>query len=173
MKYLKKTVIVVGILCMVCYGVLVLINGYPVVLNFSRNIQNPTVAYIKGQSIYPLSDFDFNSGKWSAYLLISEEDYRLIKGDLSGSKLFTDDLSILNILKKECEFTYTDGDLSTVTSSFILYKNGKKEFETGIVIEKSLQGFQNENYGWISSKNNLIDVFNKFNKIKSPFIVLK
>ena len=173
MKYLKRIVMVAGLLCTVCYGVLVLITGYPVVLDLSSNIQSSTTTYIKGQSINPLSDFDFNSGKWSAYLLVSNEDYKFIKGNLSGNKLFTNDISVLNLLKKECEFTYTDGDLATVTSSFILYKNGIKVFDTGIVIEKSIQGFQNQNYGWITSKHDLKNIFNRFNKIKSPFVILK
>ena len=106
-------------------------------------------------------------------MLLSNDDYELIKGDLCSNKLFTDDISILNILKKRCKFIYTGGDLSTVTSSFILYKNGTRVFETGVVIEKSLQGFQNQNYGWITSKYNLINIFNRFDKLRSPFTILR
>jgi len=173
MKYLKKTMIIVCLLCAVCYGLLVLILGYPVVLNISSNVQHPTTTYFKNQTINPLNSFDFNSNDWIAYLLINNEDYKLIKGDLIGSKLITKDISVLNLLKKECEFTYTKGDLCTATSSFVLYKNGNKVFETGVVIEKSMQGFQSQDYGWITSKHNLIKVFNRFDKIKSPLVILK
>ena len=173
MKYFKRIIVIVSSLCVVSYGVLVLIIGYPVVLNISPNIHHSTATCIKGQSVSPLSGFDFNSGKWSAYLLMSNEDYKLIKGDLIGCKLMTNDISILDRLKKECEFTYTDGDIATVTSSFILYKDGNKVFETGIVIEESMQGFQSQDYGWITAKHNLINAFNGFNKIKSPMIILK
>jgi hypothetical protein len=173
MKYLKRIMIIVCLLCMACYGLLAMILGYPVVLNISSNVQCPTITYIKGQTINPLNIFNFSSDEWTAYLLISNEDYKLIKGDLIGSKLVTKDISVLNLLKKECEFTYTDGDLSTVTSSFVLYKNGEKVFETGLVIEKSMQGFQSQDYGWITAKHNLINAFNRFDKIKSPMVVLK
>ncbi|SUC11669.1 hypothetical protein [Prevotella pallens] len=173
MKFLKRIVLVVCLLCAVCYGGLALITGYPIILDLSPNIQSSTENYIKGQSINPLNNFNFNSGKWEAYLLLSNDDYELIKGDLCSNKLFTDDISILNILKKRCKFIYTGGDLSTVTSSFILYKNGTRVFETGVVIEKSLQGFQNQNYGWITSKYNLINIFNRFDKLRSPFTILR
>lgn len=173
MKYFKRIVVIVSLLCVVCYGSLVLIIGYPVVLNISPDIRHSTETYIKGQSINPLKDFDFNSGKWSAYLLMSNEDYKFIKGNLIGSKLVTNDISILNRLKNECEFTYTDGDIATVTSSFVLYKDGYKVFETGIVLEKSVQGLQNQDYGWITTKHNLINVFNRFDKIKNPLLILK
>jgi len=165
--------IIVCLLFIVCYGLLVLTLGYPVVLNISSNVQHSTITYIKGQTISPLNSFDFNSDEWTAYLLISNDDYKSIKGDLIGSKLVTKEISVLNLLKKECAFTYTDGDLSTVTSSFVLYRNGNKVFETGIVIEKSMQGFQSQEYGWITAKHNLINAFNRFDKIKSPMIVLK
>lgn len=94
MKFLKRIVLVVCLLCAVCYGGLALITGYPVILDLSPNIQSSTENYIKGQSINPLNNFNFNSGKWEAYLLLSNDDYELIKGDLCSNKLFTDDISI-------------------------------------------------------------------------------
>lgn len=173
MKCLKVFLIIMCLLCAVCYGLLVFLFGYPVVLSTTSSVQQQALNYNKGERLNPLSGFDFNSDEWVAYLLVSNEDYNTVKRDLIGSKLVTKNIAVLNFLKKECEFIYTDGDIATVTSSFVLYKNGIKVFETGVVVEGSIHGFQSQHYGWITTKHNLISTFNRFDKIKYPLVVLK
>lgn len=173
MKWLKVFLITICLLCAVSYGLLILLLGYPVVLSMTSSAQQQTLKYTKGDRVNPLSGFNFSTDNWEAYLLLSNEDYSTVKRDLIGRKLVTKDIVVLNLLKKECEFIYTDGDIATVTSSFILYKNGIKVFETGVVVEGSIHGFQSQHYGWITTKHNLISTFNRFDKIKCPLVVLK
>jgi hypothetical protein len=104
----------------------------------------------KGQIVNPLQRLDFEKGKWAAYLVVNPAD----RGDLNpafkkASCYRSDDVELFNRMKKKWDFTYTSGDVATVSSALYFVRDGKIEFESGIVLDKNREGLQNGEYGWL------------------------
>jgi hypothetical protein len=108
-----------------------------------------TVAFKKGDVVYPFSYIDPSQKGWKIVIEISGDDLNDLSTRVPGSKLSTTKPSVLGLVK-EWKFTYEGGDLATVTSSVLVYRNGTLVDQQGIVLDQKLVGLQSIKYGWIS-----------------------
>lgn len=128
-----------------------------------------------GEKVNPLTDFDFNEGEWIAYLVIAGDDFaKLPVGIPQATVLYSTDPHVLGSLRDQVKFRFKDSDVATVTSQLLVFKNGKLEFESGIVIETGSQGLQSRDFGWLEATNHedLVEVLREFHRYWFPIIWL-
>jgi hypothetical protein len=151
--------------------------GYPIVIDISNDRTSPSEngMYKIGDTVNPFAKFNFDKGKWIAYLIISKNDKRDLQDGVWVGKFKTDDKMLLKQMQNNLRFIYYGGDMATVESKMILYNDGNRFFESGIVLDKSMQGLQQKNWGWlqVNSQNNLAYYCKRFQRIYSPIIVLR
>lgn len=170
----KKIILLSLSFLAVIFLIAVFLLGYPLVLDLSKQEEYTTTAYQKGDTIKPFEKFDFDKGEWIAYLFISKDDEKDFSKKMpNGSRFKTTDVQLLMQMQKEWIFIYTGADIATVTSSIILYNNGKQVFNSGIVLSESLQGLQSRRFGWLAGCDLLVTSCSQFKKIYSPVIILK
>lgn len=176
-KTRAKRFAVIVLIVIILLSALSLITGRSLVLPIFEANKTPRVN-IKGKpgdNIDVFSNFDFTKDDWKAYLLISSDDFAdlhpLIK---KRSCLKTTDRRLLDQMKKTWKFKITEGDIATVGSELVLFKNGKLVFKTGIVLDKNAQRLQNEEYGEMIPVNNLgvINSCKQFKRVYWPVVFL-
>lgn len=173
MRYRKPLTIITLILITV-YTLSVFLFGYPLVIDFSNEIPFTPNDYKNGDTISPLKKFDFDNGEWTAYIFINSNDMTDISKELpKGCRYKTNDLLLLKQMQREWRFIYTGGDVATVTSSILLLKDGKKVFDSGIMLTKSIQGLQSRQFGWLAGSNVLLNTCSKFNTVNFPIIIIR
>jgi hypothetical protein len=128
----------------------------------------------KGQIVNPLQRLDFEKGKWVAYLVIASAD----RGDLNpafkkASCYRSEDTGLFNRMKKKWNFAYTFGDVATVSSALYFVRDGKIEFESGIVLDKNREGLQGGEYGWLEpvEQEVLSDHLRHFKRVYWPVVI--
>jgi hypothetical protein len=67
----------------------------------------------------------------------------------AGRRFRTLDTALLKEMQRSWVFIYTAGDVATVESRLMLYKDGKIMFSTGIVLDEQGQGLQSPDFGWL------------------------
>ena len=154
------------------------ITGYTQVIFVSKNpgygILKDLSAHQAGDTVQIFKNLNFSDGQWKAYLLLSKEDGNDLSPELKKANCYvTSDTSLLNAMKRDWCFVVTGGDMSTVVNKLVLVRNGKTEFITGIVVDKSQEGFQNERYGWTAPTVNsiLIKYCRQFERVIYPVVV--
>lgn len=77
-------------------------------------------------------------------------------------------------MKSSWNFKYTGGDMATAESGIYFFKNGKLFFKSGIVFDKSFEGLQSKEYGWLEAinKSSLSESCQKFEQTYWPVIFL-
>lgn len=165
--------IVIGIVFLA--SITLVLMGKTLVFNISDYTPSIEKDLTIGDTINPLSQFNFSEGDWKAYIVISGNDYNDLHPEVTKATcLKTTDYKILNEMKANWSFIFKNADLATCTSSFYLFQNGKLMFESGIVLTKETQGLQNRQFGWIKpiERNGMIKALSKFNRVYWPVVFL-
>ena len=111
-----------------------------------------TTTFNKGDTVYPFSYINPKERGWKVVIEISGDDLDDLSVRVPGRKLSSTKPKVLNQVRK-WKFVYNGGDLATVTSSILVYKNGTLVDQQGIVLDKDQVGLQSIKYGWISPAN--------------------
>ena len=129
--------------------------------------------YRQGDRVNPFAQFDFENGKWAAFVVLTWDDRRrLPKGIPNASVLTTTQPAVLSLLKSHLQFTAIGGDVATVTSQLLLFHNGNPVFETGIAIDPSGGGLQSRDFGWldVTGQGSLQTVLSRFDRVWYPIV---
>lgn len=174
MKIRRKSLLGVSVFLGVVLVLVAMAFQFPLVLQFSKEPETAPVLPEKGE-LNPLSNLDFESGEWAAYLHIDSADFTELSGGLARFPcLVTTDISVLRKMKKGWNMVAQGGDIATVTSSILIFKDGQLEFESGIVLTDDGAGLQNQAYGWSTPENveEFLAPLKEFKKLHRPLIVL-
>lgn len=106
------------------------------------------VKFEKGDVIFPFEYINPSETGWKVVVEISGDDLNELSTRVPGTRLSSADPVILRKVKA-WRFVYTGGDLATVTSSILIYKDRELVDQQGIVLDKNLVGLQSIKYGWI------------------------
>lgn len=169
---MRKSITIV-ITLVVLFWLYSIITGFILVIPVSK--YSPGAIQPKqGDTVKPLTNFDFNTGKWKAYIAISRSDYKELNTSLKKvSLLKTTDLNVLNGMKG-WEFKETGGDMATVESMIYIFHDGTLVFKSGIVLGSSNSGLQNSEYGWLTpiDKDAMIKSAKEFKQVYWPIAFL-
>ena len=170
----EKMKIVVIILVALVAGVIVygLLWGNTRVVRVSHYRPTPRELR-KGDIVAPFQDFDFRQGQWKAVLTIDVNDYGKIDGKIPEARcLETSDRNVLQEMQKTWRFVVEGGDLATVTSAILIFRDGKLVFESGIVLESGNEGLQSPEFGWVipTQKNVMLESCSQFKAVRSPVV---
>ena len=154
-----------------------MITGYTLVIPYLGSHTDSRVfkQLKKGDKINVFENLDFSKGNCKAYLVISRSDFNdLNKSIKKATCLKTTDKVLLQEMKKNLLFTYTDGDVATVESAIYIYCDNKLVFESGIVLDKYSEGLQSKYWGWITPvQPNLLSSYCKqFKRVYWPIVFL-
>ena len=170
---LRKLILIIVIFTTVLYSIAIYVLGYPLVFDFSNSLPENNLVYQKGDIISPLKDFVFEKGDWTAYIIISNDDKSDFSEKMPQGKVFkTTDKKLLREMQNEWKFTFTGGDISTVTSYIAIYQNGNKVFESGIILDKSSQGLESRQFGYLADTDKLLKSCSKFKRVYFPLVIL-
>lgn len=111
-----------------------------------------TTVFSKGEAVYPFSYINSKEKGWKVVIEISGDDLSTLSRKIPGRKLTTAKPNVLKQISR-WKFIYEGGDLATVTSTILVYKDGTLVDQQGIVLEENLVGLQSIKYGWISPEN--------------------
>lgn len=146
----------------------------PLVVVLSRPIEASEGAELAPLS-NPLSSFDFGTGAWVAYLALSSDDLAELPDDMSKHRcLKTTDSAVLNQLRDSWGDLKRGGDVATVTSAFMLFRDGKLVFQSGIVLNAHMSGLQSQATGWLEADNvhRFAAPFARFQRVRWPIVFL-
>jgi hypothetical protein len=167
----KILIFIIGIFLII----MVLNIYYPIVINIkAANERHNYPSLKKGDSFKLFDNYDFDSGDWTMYLLISEDDKQDLSQDIKYTKcLKTNKIKILKEIQKNWVLKYTDSDMATTESEIILCRNHTIIFRSGIVLSDNIQGLQNQDFGWIQANNNrqLSKEISQFERINFPILL--
>lgn len=174
MKMTKK-VILVCFLLFASIWALSLITGCALIIPITKPEPNKAFELQKGDIINHLKSFDFNTGNWVAYLVISRSDFESLPATIRKARcLKIKDIKVLKQMQSDWNFVYTGGDMATVESEIYFFNNGKLVLKSGIVLNKETIGLQNRDYGYLEPKDStlIIKSFKEFKKVYLPIIFL-
>jgi hypothetical protein len=147
MKY-RKLVYVVLLLAALTIT-LIYLGWLPIVIDEPVTNSKLRTQIQKGDTLSLFSDFNFDDGEWQAFVVFSKEDQAHLPPTIPRATcLQTSDNQLLRRIKEKWRFTVSGGDMATVTSGFYLQRNGETVFSSGLVLDSTIQGFQNREFGW-------------------------
>jgi hypothetical protein len=167
---MKLKMILILLLVIIISSILYFADFFPVIL-ISKKTTLPKNFVLKGK-FNPIENLDLNK-KTVAYLVFSQDDLNSLPKKMRRSKvLICKDNTILTKIKSIFFFSKLEGDMSTCESQIIIYNDGKKILQSGILISKNLLGLQNEITGWCESRHRpvLTNLFSEFKVYKSVLI---
>lgn len=170
---MKKIIFLVLLLILIT-GVTFVSLGHSVVI-CRQELPVINYAFKSGQTVNPLEEFDFSDGKWTAFVVFSNDDRPYLPAGIKNSTVIRcDDKVVLKELQNQLEFHYSGGDMTTVVSRMLLFKNDLLMFDSGLVVEPGMEGLQSRDFGWIENKNpgSLARILSKFQRVWSPLVVL-
>lgn len=143
---MKKIIFFVLTLILITGGIIVLL-GHSVVI-FPQELPPRDYAYQSGQKVNPLEEFNFSDGKWTAFVVFSDDDRSRLPTGIENSRVIRcDDKHVLQEMQNQLEFHDSGGDMTTVASRIVLYKNDRLMFDSGLVVETGMEGFQSRDFG--------------------------
>ncbi|MEM6395323.1 MAG: hypothetical protein AAF741_03180 [Bacteroidota bacterium] len=164
------------IIAVILLGLLILsTTGYNIVVVKSRIVEKPDTGNSENTSEYisVLSSCDFDSGKWQAFIYVHCEDMFVDDWMLSRRLYQTSDVALPKKMKNEWVFTCGSADIATVQSKILFFQDGELKYESGMVLEKSLEGLQTPQCGWLDAKNHALYKYCKeFKPVYWPIVVL-
>lgn len=164
------------IILFIALSILIIFINRPIIIHISNSSTLRNKEYKLGDTINPFKNFDFNNGEWEIYLFISSNDKNSISKDIPlGKCLVTTNKELMNEIKYNWNFIYTNADIATVESEIVFSQNGKEVFRSGIVLDSLNQGLQNRQYGWLEAtpKDILSKYIKQFNRTYKPIIILR
>lgn len=99
-----------------------------------------------GNKINFIEKFNFQADNWSCEIYLSESDRRKLGG---RKKIKISTLNRLEELKANFNGVIMGGDIATVESTIGFFKNDTLQFVSGLIIEDSYCGLQNNLSGFI------------------------
>jgi hypothetical protein len=175
-KYLK----IVGILFVIVVAVLCIgsfLSGYSLVITTSdKNDMVATKPAQKGQTLNVLNGLDLNQGAWKVYLVIDSDDWTRLPAEIPRrSCLVLSDLSTIKDMKTAWRFRISGGDTATVTSAIYFVRDGKVQWQSGIVLDQEREGLQSSALGWLEPLElGVIRQYAKyFRPVYLPFVILR
>jgi hypothetical protein len=129
----------------------------------------------KGDVVSPLQGMDFDNGNWTAYLVLTTDDFDQLKPRFSRNCLKLTDRQTLKSMSQDLKMIYTGGDIATVASYLIFVKDGKVVFNSAIHLSKEgFEGLQSPYFGYMEPQNKgvLWKYCSKFEPVYAPFIIL-
>lgn len=170
----KKTHLILLLLILSLLSLYLYIGGFPFILN---NHGEQVLYYEKSvnETFNPLKNIDFSSGKNEVLLLFSLDDIKELPQEITKRKvLICSDNEVLEQLKNNFTFEFSGGDMSTVTSEIVVFREGKLVLKTNFVLDNNTIGIQNEKTGWAKAVNSkeLYNIFSKFKPYRNFFLIL-
>jgi hypothetical protein len=170
---MKKIIFLFILVIFVPVAIFVLM-GHSVVV-FRQEAPARDYEFKTGQKVNPLADFNFDEGSWTAFVVFSNDDRPHLPASIENSTVIhCDDKVVMKELQDQLEFHYTDGDMTTVASRILIFKNDRLMFDSGLVVESDMEGFQSRDFGWIENNNpgSLAKILSKFQRVWSPLVIL-
>jgi len=135
------------------------------------NNTNSEVNFKKGDKIVPLKKYDLESEDYSVYLIFNNEDSRRLG---VAKALYTEEKEVLKTASQAFSGIYTDGDLATCDSYFLLMQDDKCVLKMGFLIQSEFGGLQSSEFGWIDfiDLEKAQEVLNDFSPVYFPLIKL-
>ena len=165
------------ILSLIIFGLLSLylcIGGFPIIINNHEN----QVLYLDkedNEKFNPLKNINFESGRNKVLLLFTLDDINELPQEITKRKvLICSDNEVLEQLKNNFTFEFSGGDMSTVTSEIVVFREGKLVLKTNFVLDNNTIGIQDEKTGWAKAVNSkdLYNIFSKFKPYRNFFLIL-
>jgi hypothetical protein len=135
----------------------------------------PPRAAAEADLVAPLAGLDLDSGEWSAYLLLDLADFRELRGELRWNCLKLTDRDELKQIQQQLRAPATGADVATVTSRFVLLRDGKLAFDAGLSLRgRDLDGLQTPASGWLSVRGTAVAsrFADRFRPVCWPLVVL-
>jgi hypothetical protein len=130
----EKKVIIVFLLISIPLALYFSIGGFPIVFNDEKEILNFEKNY--ENQFNPFYNADFNSGKNKVILLFSFEDINKLPQKIYKRRVLAcSDNEVLRQLKNNFTFEVSGGDMATVTSEIIVFKDDKIILHTNFVLD--------------------------------------
>ncbi|MFC0518607.1 hypothetical protein ACFFGT_30615 [Mucilaginibacter angelicae] len=174
---MKKIFIALATL-MLLIAVVMSLTGYSLVIPLSHvnnDRHNTSLPRAEpGENLQPFSNYDFSKGNWTAYIIISTDDFNALNPLIEKRVCWkTNSKTLLTKMKKDWVFKYRENDdMATVNSSFYLVRDDVIVFESGIVLDKNTLGLQNSNYGWMQAAKSeaFVNICRDFKKVYWPIV---
>lgn len=148
----------------------------PIVIQL-KDFENTSKSTFKPNQIFKLKEIlnlqDVQNAR--IYLVLNNEERKYFSLEIPKWKVLkTQDVTLIKDLLN-CEFRYTDSDVSTIQSKIYIYTGDKLVFESEISLEKNHLGLQNTYTGWASTINNseFLKIISKFDRYNQPFLIIK
>ncbi|WP_439183392.1 hypothetical protein [Carboxylicivirga taeanensis] len=132
-------------------------------------------SYIKGDTLKLIDMYDSEEGSWKIVIVINKGDRKNINKEIPQGKVFeTTDTDLIKGIMKNWKFIYTGGDFATIENQLLMYCDNILVFDSGIVLDNSLEGLQNNNFGWIEAVpcGIMSKYIQKFDRVYKPIIIL-
>lgn len=171
---MKKVILGVLLSVFALFSLYLYVGGFPIVLNNENQIL--VFEQINNQRFNPLENVVLNSGKNKILLLFTFDDINELPKGISKRKvLVCYDNEILKQLKDNFNFEISGGDMATVTSEIIVFKDDKVVLKTNFILEKNSIGIQSQKTGWAKATNTkeLYKLFSQFKPYRKILLNLK
>lgn len=148
-------------------------KGYPIVFRTSKT--RGAQLHYDSAVFNPLNGLPLDDGEWAAYLLLDKYDFEKLTPELKPYKVWkTSSVSVLKQMQNAWDFKPRGSDIATVTSSLSIIHDGEIVFETEIVLDQDLMGFQSRDFGWAEpvDKEKFAATLKEFRKVRSPFVFI-
>lgn len=148
----------------------------PIVIQL-RDFENSSESTFKPNQIFKLKEvLNLEDAKNATiYIVLNNEERRHFSLKVPKWKILkTKNTTLIRDLFN-CEFRYTNSDVSTVQSKIYVYSESKLVFESEISLEENHFGLQNTYTGWASAINNneLLRIVGKFDRYNLPLLIIK
>jgi hypothetical protein len=111
-----------------------------------------TTVFQRGDTVFPFGYINPKEKGWKIIIEIAGDDLSNLSVKVPGRKLSTAKPQVLKLISN-WKFIYNGGDLATVTSTILVYRNGTLVDQQGIVLDENQVGLQSIKFGWISPVN--------------------
>ena len=179
---MRKIKIIVPIIAGIVFVFFYAIGGFPVVIideDAIERYQNSNVLFTisKDSVINPLHGMDFSVGNNELFLifdLLDSEMRNLPKDILKRKVLVCNDNNVLQEFYNSFNIRISGGDACTLTSRFLVYKDGELVFDGFVDIGSHSKGIQSPVYGWAEFVNveKIVETFSKFTPYRGVVLLL-
>ena len=148
-------------------------EGYPIVFRTSKTRE--AQLHYDSAVFNPLMGVPLDDGEWAAYLLLDKYDFEKLTPELKPYKVWkASSASVLKQMRHAWDFKPGGSDMATVTSSLIVMHNGEIVFETGIVLDRGMIGFQSQDFGWAEpvEKEKFAATLKEFRRVRSALVFI-